>query len=155
MEIRMDSILNEDISTRMHRVEQYSKVTFPKSYTEFIEKYNIGIPITNEFVYNNRSYAISRFLGFVNGYRSSSLGNYDIAVVLSQIDTRLTDNPSLEGDELIPIAELFAGDYVCLDFRVNKQDPCVCVWSHEESEEFLPVTHRVADTFCEFINILQ
>lgn len=36
----------------------------------------------------------------MNNYKTSSIGIYDIAVVLSQIDTLLTDNPDLEGDEL-------------------------------------------------------
>lgn len=154
MQIKPDSILNEDISERIQKIEKYSRISFPNSYISFIKKYNIGIPITNEFISNKHSYAVDRFLGFVNEYKTSSLGEYDIAVVLSQIDTRLTDNPDLVGDELIPIASLFAGDYVCLDFTENKDEPSVCIWSHEESEEFKPVTYKVANTFSEFVDML-
>ena len=32
---------------------------------------------------------------------------------------RLTSNEDLIGCELLPIAELFAGDYLCLDFTKN------------------------------------
>ena len=75
--------------------------------------------------------------------------------MLSQIDTRLTDNPDLIGDELIPIASLFAGDYVCLDFKENKDNPSICVWNHEESDEFEPVTYKVANTFSEFLAMIK
>ena len=155
MNIKTNSVINDDISKRIRKVEEYSKIKFPDSYIDFIKKYNIGVPINNEFLCNKHFYAIDRFLGFVNEYKTSSYGNYDIAVVLSQIDTRLTDNPDLIGDELIPIASLFAGDYVCLDYRKNKEKPSICVWSHEESEDFAPVTHHIADTFSEFIEMLR
>lgn len=155
MKIDTNSILAEDVLERIQKVEEYSKIGFPDSYIEFIRKYNIGIPTTNQFLCNKHWYAIERFLGFVNEYKTSPLGNYDIAVVLSQIDTRLTDNPDLVGDELIPIASLFAGDYVCLDFRENKDNPSICVWDHEESDEFEPVTYKVSDSFTEFMAMLK
>ena len=155
MQIDMNSVLNEDISERIRKVEEYSMVNFPKSYIDFIKEYNVGIPTTNEFLCNNHFYAIDRFLGFVNEYKTSPLGNYDIAVVLSQIDTCLTDNPDLIGDELIPISSLFAGDYVCLDYRENKEMPSICIWSHKESGEFEPVTYKVADTFTDFVAMLK
>lgn len=154
MQINSDSVVNEEITERIHKVEEYSKIKFPDCYIEFIKKYNVGVPVTNEFVVGNRSYAIDRFLGFINEYKTSPFGDYDIAVVLSQIDTRLTDNPDLIGDELIPIASLFAGDYICLDFKDNNKNPSICIWSHEESEEFAPVTYKVANTFSDFIEML-
>ena len=155
MHINKNSILNADISERIRKVEEYSKINFPKSYIDFIKKYNVGVPVTNEFLCNSHFYAINRFLGFVNEYKISPLGDYDIAVVLSQIDTRLTDNPDLIGDELIPIASLFAGDYLCLDFKESRDDPSVCIWSNEESGEFEPVTYKVADTFSDFVTMLE
>ena len=155
MKIDMNTILDGDISERIRKIEEYSKISFPSSYIEFIKQYNVGIPTTNEFLCDKHWYAIERFLGFVNEYKTSPLGDYDVAVVLSQIDTRLTDNPDLVGDELIPIASLFAGDYVCLDFKENKDNPSICVWDHERSDEFEPVTYKVADTFSEFVTMLK
>lgn len=52
------------------------------------------------------------------------------------------------------IGSIFAGDFVCLDFRRNKENPSVCVWSHEESGEFEPVLYKVADNFTEFLESL-
>lgn len=68
------------------------------------------------------SYAIDRFLGFISDYETSLLGDYDIGVVLTQVDTFLTDNPDLVGDEMIPIVELFAGDLACFAFLLTKAD---------------------------------
>lgn len=68
------------------------------------------------------------------------MGQYDISnisVVLTQIDERLTDNPDTLGGELIPIAILFAGDFVCLDYRKSSK-PSICIWFHEKSEVFAP-----------------
>jgi hypothetical protein len=155
MQINEESILNEDISERMEKVEKYSRVKFPDDYRDFIKKNNVGIPVTREFVFGNHAYAVDRFLGFVNEYKTSALGDYDIAVVLSQIDTRLTDNPDLIGDELIPKACLFAGDYGCLDFRDNTNEPNVCIWYHEESGEFDPVTCKISNNFNGFLSILK
>ena len=155
MNIKANSIIHENVSQRIRKVEEYSKIKFPDSYVDFIKKYNVGVPINNQFLCNKHFYAIERFLGFINEYKTSPFGNFDIAVVLSQIDTRLTDNPNLIGDELIPIASLFAGDYVCLDYRKSKKNSSICVWNHEESEDFAPVTYPVANNFSEFIEMLE
>ena len=155
MNMQPDSIVTGDISERIKKVEKFCRKKFPDSYVNFIKKCNVGVPIDNEFLCNNHYYAIDRFLGFVNDFRTSSLGWYDIAVVLTQLTGRLTDNPKLIGEEMIPIVELFAGDCVCLDYRKNKEEPSVCVWDHEASEEFSPVTYHVADTFSEFIAMLR
>ena len=147
MNMQPGSIITGDISQEIRKTEKYCRIKFPDSYINFIKKYNVGVPINNEFLCNNHFYAIDRFLGFVSDYRTSPLGVYDIAVVLTQVDTRLTDNPKLVGDEMIPIVELFAGDLVCLDYRKSKEEPSVCVWDHEASEDFAPVTYHVADTW--------
>ncbi len=92
---------------------------------------------------------IVRFLGIIKDLSIEGAGWYDIDVVESQIGERLTDNMDLIGIEILPIAELFSGDYLCLDLRDSKGS--VCVWFHEKSEEFRPVIERVADSFEEFL----
>lgn len=155
MQMLPGSIVTGDISQEIKKTEEYCGIKFPDSYINFIKKYNVGMPVYTEFSCNNNVYAINRFLGFIRNYRTSPLGDYDISVVLTQVDTRLTDNPDLVGDEMIPIAELFAGNLVCLDYRTNKEEPSVCVWDHEASEEFAPVTYHVANTFPEFLSMLS
>jgi len=55
---------------------------------------------------------------------------------------------------VLPIAELLGGDYLCLDFREDNEAPDVCVWDHEESDDFEPVTYRVAGSFSELAEML-
>ena len=65
-------------------------------------------------------------------------------------------------DSCIKLEILFAsshsnrkGDYVCFDFRNNKNEPNICVWSSKDSMEFEPVTFSVANSFTEFIRLLE
>lgn len=147
--------MQEALSERIKKVEEYCRVKFPDDYIIFIKEYNAGIPEANTFTANNKKYVIERFLGFISDYKDSPLGDYDIAVVLAPIETYLTDNPDLVGVELIPIAELSTGDYVCLNFKDNKEEPSVCVWDSTGFEEFHPVTYEVADCFLDFIKSLE
>jgi len=130
------------------------RVKLPDSYVDFIKSYGGSKPEDCSFTCNNHEYAIDRFLCILSEYRLHSLGMYDIGVIITQIEDRLSDNPELVGAELIPIALLFAGDFVCLDYRNAKDKPCICAWSHEESEEDKPVTYFVANSFEEFISML-
>jgi len=55
---------------------------------------------------------------------------------------------------MLPIAALFAGNFLCLDYR-KSQNPSVCVWFHEESDDFKPYTKKVTDTFAQFLDLLK
>lgn len=134
--------------------ERKWRLTLPEDYRKFIVEYNGGIPEQKSFECNGHSYAVTRFLCIIKNYRENSYGAYDISVVESQIGECLTDNEDLIGIEVLPIAELFGGDYVCIDYRERKDAPSVCVWSHEESDEFEPVTYKVSNSFSEFIELL-
>lgn len=143
--------LNEEV---LKREEEMWRVKLPADYREILLNTNGGVPHKREFECSNHMYMIVSFLCVLEKTEHNEYGFYDIDVVLSQIEDRLTNNEDLVGCELLPIAELFAGDYLCLDFRENKEPPTICVWSHEESEELEPVTYKVADTFSEFIEML-
>lgn len=134
--------------------ERKWRLVLPADYRDFIVNYNGGIPNEKSFERNGHNYAITRFLCMLKNVQESPNGCYDISVVESQIGERLTDHEDLIGVEILPIAELFAGDYVCLDYREDKAKPCICVWSHEESGEFEPVTIKVSNTFSEFVQML-
>jgi hypothetical protein len=67
----------------------------------------------------------------------------------------VTSDEDSTGAEMLPIAALFAGDYICLDYRTEKDNPAVCIWSHEESEDFAPVTYPIAKDFDTFLKMLS
>lgn len=135
--------------------EKFWRLKLPESFLNFI-KINNGAEVEEAtFECNGRIYAIERFLCILDDIENNPKGIYDIDVVFSQIGERLTDNEDLLGAEVLPISVVFAGDFVCLDFRDNKENPTVCVWSHEEAGEFEPVFYRIADNFTEFLEILR
>ncbi|WP_144555524.1 SMI1/KNR4 family protein [Bacillus sp. X1(2014)] len=135
--------------------EKFWRLKLPESFLEFIKAYNGSEVEEATFEYNNRSYAIERFLCMLDDIENNPKGIYDIDVVFSQIGERLTGNEDLLGAEVLPIASIFAGDFVCLDFRNNNITPSVCVWSHEESGKFEPVLYRIADNFTQFLKLLE
>lgn len=104
--------------------------------------------------HSNRVYMVEFFLSIVKVEDYDEFGDYDIDVVHTQLDERLSANKHLIGYDMVPIAYIFSGDFVCLDFRENSAHPSMCVWSHEESGEFDPVTYKIADSFTQFIEML-
>ncbi|WP_338553175.1 SMI1/KNR4 family protein [Paenibacillus sp. KS-LC4] len=142
------------IDELFERKEKFWRVKLPKDFIDFLKENNGGRTLEGAFECNGREYAIDRFLCLLQTPRENRLGMYDIDVTLTQLEDRLTDNEELIGADILPIVVLFAGDFVCLDFRKDRENPSVCVWNHEESGELEPVTYFVADTFSEFISKL-
>lgn len=136
-------------------VERSLRVSFPESYRHFIKEHNGAVPITNMFSMNQQEYIIEKFLCILDDSESDPInGWYDIEVTITQIGDRLTDNEDLVGMNVVPIAALFSGDFICLDFR-ETEEPTVVIWFHEESEEFSPVTQKVATNILEFFELLS
>lgn len=135
--------------------EDYWNVVLPSEYKRFISKYNGAVPITNAFTVASHEYVIERFLCILADSESNEFGMYDIDVVLSQIEDRLTDNEDLVGVELLPIASLFGGDFLCLSFKDRKQNPTVGIWKHEGSSELAPVFLKGFSDFKEFLTNLM
>ena len=134
--------------------EKFWHIKLPKDYLDFIMRYNGGEHIQDTLTHNDYEYNIERFLCILDDVENSEYGEYDIGVVEGEIGEMLTDNEDLIGIEVLPIAELYGGDMVCLDFRKNPEAPTVCIWNSEESDEFEPVTYEVAKSFTEFCNML-
>ncbi|MGV2962609.1 SMI1/KNR4 family protein [Paenibacillus sp. AGC30] len=136
-------------------VERSFRVSFPESYRHFIKEHNGAVPITNMFSMNQQEYIIEKFLCILDDSESDPInGWYDIEVTITQIGDRLTDNEDLVGMNVVPIAALFSGNFICLDFR-ETEEPTVVIWFHEESEEFSPVTQKVALNILEFFELLS
>lgn len=156
MKVEMKSEILPKLNEQMiHNEEEIWRVKLPVDYRQFLLDSNGGVPDKREFCFGNRKYMIVSFLCILEDSEHNKNGHYDIDVVLSQIEDRLTDNEDLVGCDLLPIAELFAGDYLCLDFNESNDNPSICVWNHEESGELEPVTYKVADTFTEFVQMLE
>lgn len=137
------------------KAEETWEVKLPDDYKNFLLINSGIVPTKNRFINNNRIFVIERFLGIFPDFESNALGMYDIDVVISQLDERLLVKRDVYGYELIPIACVFAGDFICLDFRNNKENPEVCIWNHEESEEYEPSTDYICESFSKFLSLLE
>lgn len=131
-------------------------VRFPDSYIQFLSENNGVVPKALLFMCEGHEYVVERFLCLLDDELIDELeiGCYDIEVVASDIIDYLADDEEADGAQLMPIALLFAGNHVCLDYRTDKQEPEVCVLDHEESEELAPCTYKIADTFDDFLKML-
>lgn len=139
----------------LERKEKFWRVELPVDYVEFLKENNGARTKDGAFECNGREYAIDRFLCLLSAPRENVLGMYDIDVTLTQIEDRLTDNEDLIGVDILPIAVLFAGDFICLNFTKDRENPSVCVWDNEQSPELEPITYFVADSFGEFISKIK
>ncbi len=60
------------------------------------------------------------------------------------------------GCDLIPIAELEYGDFICLDFSENQDKPKVVFWNYEYTlEEEKNVTEILFNSFDEFYGVIK
>ena len=158
IKVREESILPEPSDEIIIKTEKFYRIQFPENYVKFLKGNNGAIPIDNTFEYNSHVYLIERFLCLLaNDVRDEmdSVSWSEIRVIITQLDERLVEDEDMLGMNIIPIAVIFAGDYVCLDFRNNPDEPEVCVWYHEQSGEFEPITKKIADNFSEFLSMLK
>lgn len=161
MKIDMNSIVKPKPTEKLIKIfENNYKINFPEKFKEFLLEYNGATPITNVFSLGSNEYLIERFLCILEDYKEHKNGDYDIGVVISQIFDRLTDSEDITGMDVIPIAVLFGGNFICLDYRnkeidyTENKNPIVVIWDHEESEEDLPVTKKVCNSIDEFFSML-
>ena len=131
------------------------KVRLPDDYKNFIMRKNGFRPSKNLFSLTNRSFLIERFLCVLEDSKNNPLGIYDIDVVMSQLDERLFVHEDILGFELVPITALFGGDFLCLNYIEDPENPRICIWYHEESYELEPAIEFVANNFTEFLAMLQ
>ena len=131
------------------------RVKLPDDYKEFIKRKNGFRPSKNLFSLTNRSFLIERFLSILENTKDNPLGMYDIDVVMSQLDERLFVHEDILGFELIPIVVLYGGDFLCLNYLEDTENPSICIWYHEESYELEPAIELVAINFTEFLVMLQ
>ena len=127
------------------------RVKLPDDYKELIMRKNGFRLSKNLYSLTNRSFLIERFLCILENTKDNPLGMYDIDVVMSQLDERLFVHEDILGFELIPIAALFGGDFVCLNYVEDSEKPSICIWYHEESYELEPAIEFLANNFTEFL----
>ena len=152
MNLKEDSILDPPSDKRIGEFEQFYKIKLPETYINFVKSSNGAVPNELTIKCGGQSRLIEKFLCLLDDYRDDGVqGQYEISVVIAQIEDRLTDDDDLVGSNIIPFAVVFGGDFLCMDFRQSKENPSVIIWDHEESDELSPVTYTVADSINSFL----
>ncbi|EGU65299.1 SMI1/KNR4 family protein [Streptococcus parasanguinis] len=139
----------------LHEIEVAWKVRLPDDYKEFIKNENGLMPSKRYFHFGDNEKVIDRFLAIlaISGEKPEEV--YDIGVVSTQLEGRIVFDEDYVGMQLIPIAALFGGDFVCLNYVKDSENPSICIWYHEESYELEPAIELVANNFAEFLDMLQ
>lgn len=130
------------------------KVRLPEDYKEFVKNENGLIPSKRYFHFGDNEKVIDRFLVILAISSEKPEEVYDIGVVSTQLEGRIVFDEDYVGMQLIPIATLFGGDFVCLNYVEDPENPSMCIWYHEESNELEPAIELVANSFTEFLEML-
>ena len=139
----------------LHEREVVWRVKLPDDYKEFIKKENGLIPTKRYFHFGHNEKVIDRFLAILAISGEKAEEAYDIGVVSTQLEGRIIFDEDYVGLQLIPIAALFGGDFVCLNYIEDPENPSICIWYHEESYELEPAVEFVANSFSEFLDMLH
>lgn len=150
-----DTSLPPPPPTRLERLQTTFENRFPKAYLDFMDRGNGAKLVNNEVASAVRPFVIERFLPIVADPKTDPSGWADVAVVTTQLDARLVSDENATGIDLIPIAAMFAGDFVVLDYRENRTEPSVGIWDHEVSDDFAPKVETIAPTFSAFLSMMR
>lgn len=138
----------------LHEREVAWRVKLPDDYKEFIKKENGIIPSKRYFHFGNNEKVIDRFLAILAISGKKTEEAYDIGVVSTQLEGRIVFDEDNVGMQLIPIAALYGGDFLCLNYVEDPDNPNICIWYHEESYELEPAIEFLANNFTEFLAML-
>lgn len=138
----------------LHEREVAWRVKLPDDYKEFIKKENGIIPSKRYFHSGNNEKVIDRFLAILAISGEKTEEAYDIGVVSTQLEGRIVFDEDNVGMQLIPIAALYGGDFLCLNYVEDPDNPNICIWYHEESYELEPAIEFLANNFTEFLAML-
>lgn len=131
------------------------RVKLPDDYKDFIKKENGVIPSKRYFHFENNEKVIDRFLAILAISGEKTEEDYDIGVVSTLLEGRIVFDEDNVGMQLIPIAALYGGDFLCLNYLEDTENPSICIWYHEESYELEPAIQFLANNFTEFLATLQ
>ena len=139
----------------LHEREVAWRVKLPDDYKEFIKKENGLIPTKRYFHFGHNEKVIDRFLAILAISGEKAEEAYDIGVVSTQLEGRIIFDEDYVGLQLIPIAALFGGDFVCLNYIEDPENPSICIWYHAESYYLGAAVEVVANSFSVFLDMLH
>ncbi len=132
---------------RIQELEKKLKIKFPEKFVQEVEKYN-GESVNGKELYKTKSGEERGFTGFLN-YNNDA--KYD-EFLKTYNDLVKYCKPSFPKKEVYPFSPTAGGDYLCLDYRQNKENPKVVYFTHDTfyGEEY----ETIAESFDEWFSSL-
>jgi hypothetical protein len=156
MQFQPNTCLPAPSDETIRAMEENYEIKLPNLFVQFLQSGNGGTPIQNEFRQGTRERVIEFFLCLLDAPADNETRGWgDINVVITQLDERLVEDEDAYGIPIIPFGALFGGDFICLDYRENPENPSIAVWDHEQSEDLKPYLEKIADSFEAFLQKLH
>ena len=92
------------------------------------KRYNIKLPKEYKQFYQ---YAIKEINNKVELHIENDILNIQKFLTVSEINDILEEYYDFFGYDIIPIAETDYGDYICLYYKGNTQNPSIIYWNYE------------------------
>ena len=92
------------------------------------KRYNIKLPKEYKQFYQ---YAIKEINNKVELHIENDILNIQKYLTVSEINDILEEYYDFFGYDIIPIAETDYGDYICLYYKGNTQNPSIIYWNYE------------------------
>jgi|SRR5690606_852247 len=125
----------------IRNTEKAFGVTFPDDYVECVLKNNGGSPMPNVYDFEGRKGAVfGRLLNHDPNGPNNILRMYDA------IQDRLPEG-------IYPFAEDTFGNFICFDYRQDKENPSIVFWDHEKTSCKTAI-FPVCRSFTELLNKL-
>ncbi|MCY6485230.1 SMI1/KNR4 family protein [Clostridium aestuarii] len=122
----------------INRVQEKLGVKFPEDYLKCVKENNGGYPSLNLFDFTKKEGAVIKVL------LSFDLNEYEnILEVYKWVKDSL---PS----KVYPFAADPFGNYICFDYRTNKEEPIIVFWDNKEANSENCIVY-ICDTFTKFL----
>jgi len=127
----------------LHHFESASGYSLPEDFKNWLLEHNGSCPDPQEIP------LIDGFILVINAFVSFSEKDTSNAFSVLKF---MKEDRSLEG--IIPIAEDYGGNYVCLRYSSKNDEPDIIFWDHEEADPAVAI-QTIASSFTEFIQRLE
>jgi hypothetical protein len=136
-------------NAHVQEVADYLELDFDPDFLALLARHNGGVPHQKFFRFHDNEKVVTRILCLVDDEaEGEECQDFDIEVAQVELDEILEDG-------LLPFAVIYAGDYLCFDYRNGLDRPRIVLLDHERSTSGKPHTMPVAAHFAEFLNMLH
>jgi len=119
------------LSYKSHKCN-YRKIQIMIDFDNIEKRYNIKLPKEYKQFYQ---YAIKEINNKIELHIENDILNIKKFLTVSEINDISEEYYDFFGYDIIPIAETDYGDYICLYYKGNTQNPSIIYWDYELAAE--------------------